>query len=86
MEQLNRLIDAVIAQLKGTEVNGDAGGRSDELMIDNMVMFYDEVRDRLQAAGILTVSQIDEQKRLLTALRSQSLPPVWGIHRVACEV
>jgi ubiquinone/menaquinone biosynthesis C-methylase UbiE len=60
--------------------------RSDELMIDNMVMFYDEVRDRLQAAGILTVSQIDEQKRLLTALRSQSLPPVWGIHRVACEV
>jgi ubiquinone/menaquinone biosynthesis C-methylase UbiE len=60
--------------------------RSDELMIDNMVMFYDEVRDRLQAARILTASQIDEQKRLLTALRSQSLPAAWGIYRVACEV
>ena len=45
-----------------------------------------EVRDRLQAARILTASQIDEQKRLLTALRSQSLPAAWGIYRVACEV
>lgn len=59
--------------------------RSDELMIDNMVMFYDEVRERLQTAGILSEAQIDEQKRLLTALRSGPLPAVWGIYRVTCE-
>jgi MazG family protein len=60
-------------------------GRSDSLMVENMLMFYDEVRDRLQALGILTAEQIDEQKRLLRSLPPGPLPAVWGIHRVACE-
>jgi ubiquinone/menaquinone biosynthesis C-methylase UbiE len=59
--------------------------RSDALMVENMLMFYDEVRDRLQSLGILTAAEIDEQQRLLRTLPSDPLPAVWGIHRVACE-
>jgi len=58
---------------------------SDELVIENMVMFYDEVRDALQALGIVTAAQIDEQQRSLRALATTSLPAVWGIFRVAGE-
>jgi hypothetical protein len=55
-------------------------------MIENMLMFFDEVRERLQTLGILTAEVIDEQKRLLRALVPGSLPAVWGIFSVACEV
>jgi ubiquinone/menaquinone biosynthesis C-methylase UbiE len=55
---------------------------SDELVIENMVMFYDEVRDALQSLGIATAAQIDEQQRALQALLGKSLPAVWGIFRV----
>src|SRR5262249_30794320 len=37
--------------------------RSDEITIENMLMFYDEVRDRLAALGILTAEEIEEQQR-----------------------
>ena len=43
--------------------------RSDEMMIENMVMFYDEVRDRLQELGVLTAAEIDQQQRLLRVAR-----------------
>jgi ubiquinone/menaquinone biosynthesis C-methylase UbiE len=59
--------------------------RSDEMMIENMLMFYDEVRDRLQSLGIMTVEQIAEQQRLLRALAPEKLPAAWGIHRVSGE-
>jgi ubiquinone/menaquinone biosynthesis C-methylase UbiE len=59
--------------------------RSDAMMIENMQMFYDEVRDRLEALGILTGAEIDEQQRLLRDLPAAPLPPAWGIYRVACE-
>lgn len=59
--------------------------RSDDLMIENMLMFYDEVRDRLAAAGIMTVEQVDEQQRLLGELRGKPLPPAWGTFRVVAE-
>jgi ubiquinone/menaquinone biosynthesis C-methylase UbiE len=58
---------------------------SDPLATENMLMFYDEVRDRLQALGILTAAEIEEQQRLLRALPPEPLPPAWGIYRVACE-
>ncbi len=57
-------------------------GRSDELVLENMLMFFDEVRDRLIALDILTGAEIDEQKRALQALMHQPLPAVWGVHRV----
>jgi ubiquinone/menaquinone biosynthesis C-methylase UbiE len=60
-------------------------GRSDELMIENMLMFYEEVRDRLQSLGILAAEEIDEQQRLLRVLPAGPLPAVWGIHGVTCE-
>ncbi len=60
--------------------------RSDRRMIDNMLMFFDEVRDRLQELGILTAQEIEEQQRLLRALPVEGLPPAWGSFRVVCEV
>lgn len=58
--------------------------QADTLMIENMLMFYDEVRDRLQEMGILTAAEIDEQQGLLRALNPTSLPAVWGAYRVIC--
>jgi hypothetical protein len=50
-----------------------------------MLMFYDEVRDRLVTLGILTAGEVEEQQRLLRIPPTESLPAVWGIHRVTCE-
>lgn len=59
---------------------------SSDVTIENMLMFYDEVRDRLAGFEILSNDEIDEQQRLLRALPVKDLPPAWGIFRVACEV
>jgi ubiquinone/menaquinone biosynthesis C-methylase UbiE len=56
--------------------------RSDAMAIENMLMFYDEVRDRLEALGILTGEEIERQQRLLRALATEGLPPAWGIYCV----
>jgi hypothetical protein len=53
-------------------------------MIENMLMFYDEVRDRLAALRVLSAEEVERQQALLRALPCQSLPAVWGIHRVTC--
>jgi ubiquinone/menaquinone biosynthesis C-methylase UbiE len=58
---------------------------TDALAVENMEMFFDEVRDRLQSQGILTAAEIDHNQRALHALRGADLPAVWGIHLVACE-
>ena len=52
--------------------------RSDALMIENMRMFYDEVRDRLPGLGILSSDEITRQQQLLAALPPESLPAAWG--------
>jgi ubiquinone/menaquinone biosynthesis C-methylase UbiE len=59
--------------------------RSDALMIENMLMFYDEVHPRLAALGILTEAQVRDQQALLRALPPEGLPPAWGTFRVAAE-
>jgi ubiquinone/menaquinone biosynthesis C-methylase UbiE len=59
--------------------------RSDELVIENIIMFYDEVRDTLVSLGILTAEETEQQKQLMRALPPGPHPAVWGIHRVACE-
>src|SRR5262249_47990789 len=41
---------------------------TDHVTIENLLMFYDEVRDNLQRLGILTAAQIDEQQRILREL------------------
>lgn len=57
---------------------------SNAVTLENMLMFYDEVRERLQALGIMSAAVIDEQRRLLRSLSSEGLPPVWGSHRAVC--
>jgi hypothetical protein len=56
---------------------------TDETTIENIIMFYDEVRDPLQQLGIQTAAEIDEQQGLLRALPTGSLPAAWAIHRAA---
>jgi ubiquinone/menaquinone biosynthesis C-methylase UbiE len=60
--------------------------RSDATALENMGMFYDEVRDRLQELGILSGEEIERQQALLRALPIEGLPPVWGVYRVRCDV
>jgi ubiquinone/menaquinone biosynthesis C-methylase UbiE len=57
--------------------------RSDEQMLKNMRMFYDEVREPLQAAGILTAGDIERQQRLLSELPPGG-PSAWATFRVTC--
>ena len=91
--ELNRLSPDVGASLARTFTSAGYANvrsdwsecRSDQMMIENMLMFYDEVRDRLHALGILTKTEVDEQQRLLRHLQAESLPPAWGTYRVACE-
>src|SRR5262249_4650401 len=91
--QANRLSPAVGATLaRGLELAGYRNVRgnwteanSDSTTIENMLMFYDEVRDRLAALGILSAAEVEEQQRLLRALPQAGLPGVWGIFSVVCE-
>jgi ubiquinone/menaquinone biosynthesis C-methylase UbiE len=59
---------------------------TDDLVIDNMGMFYDEVCDTLDALGILSRAEVTEQQRLLRKLSVNSLPSVWGVYRVTAQV
>lgn len=89
----NRISPAVGATLAGAkEMAGFRNVRagwtetaSSDITLENMVMFYDEVRDRLHAEGILTIAEVEEQQRLLRSLDPAKLPGVWGIFRVVCE-
>ena len=54
-------------------------------MLENMRMFYDEVRDRLMSLGIMTAEEIARQQGLLREPHAESLPPAWAAFRVACE-
>jgi ubiquinone/menaquinone biosynthesis C-methylase UbiE len=58
---------------------------SDAFVIENMLMFYDEVRDRLQSLGILSLAEIERQQRLLRSLSVGHHPAAWGMHRVVCR-
>jgi ubiquinone/menaquinone biosynthesis C-methylase UbiE len=58
---------------------------TDALVIENMIMCYDEVRDVLQTLNILTVAEVDEQVRLLSGMTGRSLPAVWGAFRVKAK-
>jgi ubiquinone/menaquinone biosynthesis C-methylase UbiE len=60
--------------------------QSNALTVENMLMFYDEVRGRLETLGIMTGAEIDRQQQLLRALRAENLPAAWGIFRVVCDV
>jgi hypothetical protein len=59
--------------------------RSDRAMVENMLLFYDEVRDRLTSLGIMTAEEVARQQGLLRAAQAEALPPAWATFRVACE-
>lgn len=60
--------------------------QSDELVIENMLMFYDEVGGTLASYGILSAAENAEQQKLLKALLPGPNPGVWGMFRAVCEV
>jgi len=55
---------------------------TDETVIENLLLYYDEIRERYLKLGIMTGEEIDLQKRQLRELPAGELPAVWGIHRV----
>jgi len=55
---------------------------TDETVIENLLLYYDEIRERYLKLGIMTDAEIDLQKRQLRELPAGRLPAVWGIHRV----
>ncbi|MBA4189031.1 MAG: hypothetical protein C0467_13620 [Planctomycetaceae bacterium] len=60
--------------------------QSDSMVIENMLMFYDEVGTTLEKYGILSAAENAEQQRLLTALLPGPHPGIWGMFRAVCEV
>jgi ubiquinone/menaquinone biosynthesis C-methylase UbiE len=59
--------------------------RSDRAMLENMIMVYDEVSERLTGLGIMTSDEVARQQSLLRAASAEALPPAWATFRAACE-
>jgi ubiquinone/menaquinone biosynthesis C-methylase UbiE len=59
---------------------------TDESVLENMRMIYDEVRATVVSLGIMASGEIDEQQQLLAGLRVGDLPPTWGLHQVTATV
>nr|HQU45014.1 hypothetical protein [Pirellulales bacterium] len=53
--------------------------------IENMLLYYDEIRDRYEALGTMSAAEIDRDKQLLAALSTRDLPAVWGMYCVTCR-
>lgn len=88
--QLSPAVGATLArsmQLAGyRNVRGEwTECRSSALTIENMLMFYEEVRGKLESLGIMTAAEIDRQRQLLRELAPDNLPAAWGIFQVVCE-
>ena len=58
---------------------------TDDSVLENMLLYYDEVRDKYGSMGIMTSEEIDEQQAAVRALTS-GLPAVWGVHCLTCRV
>jgi ubiquinone/menaquinone biosynthesis C-methylase UbiE len=59
---------------------------TDESVLENMGMIYDEVRDTLVSLGLMASNEIDEQQALLAGLTVGALPTTWGLHQVTATV
>jgi len=57
-----------------------------QTVLENMLLFYEEVREKYCTMGIMTNEQIDEQKRRIASLPADRLPAIWGTHCVVCVV
>jgi ubiquinone/menaquinone biosynthesis C-methylase UbiE len=59
--------------------------RSDEMMIENMLMVYDEIREWLATLNILSAAEVERQQTLLRTLEPKSLPAAWANFRAAAK-
>jgi ubiquinone/menaquinone biosynthesis C-methylase UbiE len=92
--EINRLSPDVGASLSRTlEIAGYrqvheewSACSSDEMMIENMIMIYDEIREQLETNAIMNSAAIAVQQRLLRELPRQNLPAAWGLYCVTCAV
>ena len=57
----------------------------DDAAIENMLLYYQEIRDKYVSLGVMTSAEIDEDQRLLASLSTDNLPAVWGMYCVTCE-
>ena len=55
---------------------------TDETVIENLLLYYDEIREKYETLGIMTAKDIEQQKQQLLALPAGTLPAVWGIYWV----
>lgn len=58
---------------------------SDPQMVENLLLFYDEVRERIGELGIMTADEVARQQAALRALPAEGVPPAWAMHWVVCE-
>ena len=59
---------------------------TDAAAIENMLLYYEEIRDKYQSLGVMTSSEIDDDQRLLASRSTENLPAVWGMYCVTCAV
>lgn len=59
---------------------------TDDSVLENMCLIYDEVRDTFASLNIIGAGEITEQQKLLRALPVGDLPAVWGLHQVTAVV
>ena len=55
-------------------------------VVENLLLYYDEIRDQYIRLKIMTGDEIDDQKRRLQALPTTTLPAVWGMYRAMADV
>ena len=55
---------------------------ADESVVENMLLYYEEVRPKYVELNIMTDEEIDKQITALNSLPTDDLPPVWGVHMV----
>jgi ubiquinone/menaquinone biosynthesis C-methylase UbiE len=53
--------------------------------IENMLLYYDEIRERYISLGIMTAAEIDHDQQLLASLDPRNVPAVWGMYCVTCR-
>ena len=51
----------------------------------NMLLYYDEIRERYESLGIMTAAEVERDKKLLAALDPATVPAVWGMYCVTCR-
>ena len=53
--------------------------------IENMLLYYDEIRERYESLNIMTSAEVDRDKCLLASLPVERMPAVWGMYCVTCK-